>query len=105
MKRSITILLAICLTPLGVAINSVAMNSVERSRRPDQDTNYWPTKEWRSSTPEQQGVDSAKLADALYAIRQHNINIHSLLLVRNGNVVLDAYFFPFEENSLPQEGR
>jgi hypothetical protein len=53
---------------------------------------YWPTNGWRSSTPEQQGIDSAKLAEALDYIRQHDVNIHSLLLVRNGYVVLDAYF-------------
>jgi CubicO group peptidase (beta-lactamase class C family) len=33
-------------------------------------------------------------------IRQHNINIHSLLIVRNGYVVLDAYFYPYQENSV-----
>jgi CubicO group peptidase (beta-lactamase class C family) len=61
---------------------------------------YWPTNGWRSSTPEQQGIDSVKLADALDYIRQHDINIHSLLLVRNGYVVLDAYFYPYDEKSI-----
>lgn len=67
-----------------------------RASTPD----YWPTKEWRSTTPEQQGVDSAKLAEALTAIRQHDIRIHSLLLVRNGYVILEAYFFPFDKDNL-----
>jgi len=61
---------------------------------------YWPTNGWRSSTPEQQGIDSVKLAEALDYIRQHDINIHSLLLVRNGYVVLDAYFYPYDEKSV-----
>jgi CubicO group peptidase (beta-lactamase class C family) len=61
---------------------------------------YWPTKGWRYSTPETQGIDSAKLAEALDYIRQHKINIHSLLLVRNGYVVLDAYFYPYEEKNV-----
>src|SRR5215510_6833569 len=30
---------------------------------------YWPTNGWRSTTPEKQGIDSAKLADALDYIR------------------------------------
>ena len=77
---------------------SIAVSNSLQARTPSPD--YWPTKEWRSSTPEQQGVDSAKLADALTAIRQHDIRIHSLLLVRNGYVILDAYFFPFDKANL-----
>jgi CubicO group peptidase (beta-lactamase class C family) len=61
---------------------------------------YWPTNDWRSSTPEQQGIDSVKLAEALDYIRQHDIDIHSLLLVRNGYIVLDAYFYPYDPKSL-----
>ncbi len=57
---------------------------------------YWPTQAWRTSTPEEQGIDSAILADGLLAIRQQNINIHSVLIVRNGSLVLDAYFYPYD---------
>jgi len=57
---------------------------------------YWPTQGWRSSTPEEQGIDSAKLAEALLAMREQNINIHSLMLIRNGMVVTDATFYPYD---------
>ena len=40
-------------------------------------------------------MDSEKLAQALDYVRLHEIPIHSLLIVRNGYVVLDAYFYPF----------
>jgi CubicO group peptidase (beta-lactamase class C family) len=63
-------------------------------------TKHWPTREWRSSTPEAQGMDSAKLSEAFEFIRQHEIPIHSLLIVRNGYIVLDAYFYPFESGRL-----
>jgi CubicO group peptidase (beta-lactamase class C family) len=61
---------------------------------------YSPTEGLRSTAPEQQGIDSQKLAEALESIRQRNINIHSLLIVRNGFVVLDAYFYPYDERDL-----
>lgn len=61
---------------------------------------YWPTEGWRSTTPEQQGFDSQKLAEALENLRQRNRGIHSLLIVRNGYVVLDAYFYPYDEKDL-----
>jgi CubicO group peptidase (beta-lactamase class C family) len=61
---------------------------------------YWPTQGWRSSSPEAQGMDSAKLAEAFVYIQRHKVPIHSLLIVRNGNVVLDAYFYPFQSGQL-----
>jgi CubicO group peptidase (beta-lactamase class C family) len=56
---------------------------------------YWPTDGWRTSSPEAQGIDSGALVDAFDYIRQHRLPIHSLLIVRNGYVVLDAYFYPY----------
>jgi len=57
---------------------------------------YWPTNGWESATPESQGFDSAKLAEGLKAIKQKGINIHSLMIIRNGSVILDAYFYPYD---------
>jgi CubicO group peptidase (beta-lactamase class C family) len=45
-------------------------------------------------------MDAAALADALDYVRTQRPRIHSLLIVRNGYVVLDATFFPFHRNSL-----
>jgi CubicO group peptidase (beta-lactamase class C family) len=58
----------------------------------------WPTKGWSFSTPEAQGIDSNALANAIETIRARHIPIHSLFIERNGHAVLDAYFFPFEDN-------
>jgi CubicO group peptidase (beta-lactamase class C family) len=64
-----------------------------------QETN-WPTEAWQTSTPEAQGIDSAKLAEALLTIRQQQIDIHSLMVVRNGSVVVDAYFYPYDGTTI-----
>jgi CubicO group peptidase (beta-lactamase class C family) len=61
---------------------------------------YWPTQAWRTSTPEEQGFDSVRLAQALQAIRDDHINIHSLMIVRNDAVLLDAYFYPYDGQSV-----
>lgn len=110
MKRSIQLLILAILFQQSLLPACVAARPIEESavgiavpnavQTRTQSPDYWPTKEWRSSTPELQGVDSAKLADALTAIKQHDIRIHSLLLVRNGYVILDAYFFPFDRDNL-----
>src|SRR4051812_32382422 len=44
------------------------------------------------ATPESQGVDSRPLEECLRYIRSEHLRIHSLLVVRHGRVVLDAYF-------------
>src|SRR5438309_1536755 len=56
----------------------------------------WPTAGWQTAAPEEQGIDSTKLADALLSIHREVPNIHSLLLVRNGYLVLDAAFYPYD---------
>jgi CubicO group peptidase (beta-lactamase class C family) len=60
----------------------------------------WPTQGWQPGTPEEQGIDSAKLAEALLAMREQKINIHSFLLIRNGKVVVDAYFYPYDGSTI-----
>jgi CubicO group peptidase (beta-lactamase class C family) len=57
---------------------------------------YWPTDGWRTAAPEQQGFDSVKLAEGLQSLQEKKIPVDSLLLIRNGYVVLDAYFYPYE---------
>jgi CubicO group peptidase (beta-lactamase class C family) len=58
---------------------------------------YWPTGGWRTSTPEQQGMDSELLVQAMDDLLQQELyRVHSLLVVRNGHVVLDAAFYPFQ---------
>jgi len=57
---------------------------------------YWPSEQWRTSTPEAQGIDSAQLVQMFDFIQQHNLDLHSLLIVRHGYLVTDAYFQPFQ---------
>lgn len=45
-------------------------------------------------------MDSKVLADAFDYIHQHQVPIHSLQIVRNGYLVLDAYFWPFQDGQL-----
>ncbi len=61
-------------------------------------TDYWPTNGWRRSTPEQRGMDSTQLAKMVdYLTNQRKYTIHSLLIIRNGTIVADVYFYPFKQ--------
>lgn len=60
---------------------------------------YWPTEGFRSSTPEEQGLDSARLLEmidfyeAAHA-KNPGVAIDSIAIVRNGYLVADLYFNP-----------
>jgi CubicO group peptidase (beta-lactamase class C family) len=53
----------------------------------------WPTRGWETSTPEEQGMDSAALARLVDFGKTKSFD--SLLLVRHGRIVLEAYYAPY----------
>jgi CubicO group peptidase (beta-lactamase class C family) len=53
----------------------------------------WPTKAWPVSTPEAQGMDSASLARLIEAVG--GTKQDSLMIIRHGNIVADAYYAPY----------
>ncbi|MFQ5592992.1 MAG: serine hydrolase domain-containing protein [Anaerolineae bacterium] len=60
---------------------------------------YWPTEGFLTSTPEEQGIDSARLLEMLdFYEEQHaedsTNSIDSISIVRNGYLVADIYFNP-----------
>jgi hypothetical protein len=64
------------------------------------DKSAWPTKEWLMSTPEEQGMDSSALAKLVAFGGSHSFD--SLLVVRHGRIVLDAYYAPYTAD-IPHE--
>ncbi len=60
---------------------------------------YWPTAGWRSSTPEEQGMDSGLLSAMLGEILEENYAIDSVTIVRNGYMVVDVSIHPFSSTS------
>jgi CubicO group peptidase (beta-lactamase class C family) len=56
-----------------------------------------PTSEdWPTAAPETAGIDSAKLAELLTLVQEQEVPLHSLLAMRDGTVVLDAYHYPYD---------
>jgi CubicO group peptidase (beta-lactamase class C family) len=56
----------------------------------------WPTAGWQTSTPEEQGMDSAVLARLVdYGT---TLSFDSLLIVRHGKIVLDASYAPYSSD-------
>ena len=53
---------------------------------------------WKASSPEKQGMNSLIFANAIKHYKTDSINIHSLLVIKNIHVVLDASFYPFKNS-------
>jgi len=58
----------------------------------------YPTDAWHISTPEEQGMRSELLVEMMEHIKNNSFHIDSILIIRNGNLVFDAYFWPFSKN-------
>ncbi len=57
------------------------------------DKPIWPTYGWQTSAPEEQGMDSSALAKLV--TNGENRNYDSLLIVRHGRLVVEAYYAPY----------
>jgi len=62
----------------------------------------WPDTDWPVSTPEAQGLDAARLREVttLMAEGRRFSNLHSLLIVKNGYLVVEEYFADWEADRL-----
>lgn len=89
--------LLIGLLGIGVVLVLLAFLLLFRQRSPGRlpAPDYWPTAGWRHSTPEEQGMDSDELARMFAEIEAQGLNLHSLLIVRNGYLVSESYFEPY----------
>jgi len=52
---------------------------------------YWPTNGWQTSQPEIQGMSSTKLQELYTYIRNQNLPLDSVIVVRNGYIVYEDY--------------
>ena len=55
---------------------------------------------WERSTPEEQGIDSRDLFTVLSMIRDDELAIHSILILRNHHLLVEGYIHPYNENTL-----
>jgi formylglycine-generating enzyme required for sulfatase activity/CubicO group peptidase (beta-lactamase class C family) len=52
---------------------------------------------WRTSTPEGQGIDSELILEMLREIQVQDLDIHSILLIRNDHLVTEVNFPPYQK--------
>ena len=68
---------------LILAIIMTGCSTPKSVSAPVPEPEYWPTKEWKSTSPEAQGMDSTLLAQMLEDLSTDQAGVHSVLVIRN----------------------
>jgi CubicO group peptidase (beta-lactamase class C family) len=87
LHRLLATLLMLCLCFAGWEASAGAPDGQGSSEIP------WPTKAWRTSAPEEQGMDSASLARLIETVGTYKQD--SLMIIRHGKIVAEAYYAPY----------
>jgi CubicO group peptidase (beta-lactamase class C family) len=59
---------------------------------------YWPTEGWRSTAPEEQGLDPKILSEIDYDVKETFPAVKGVLVVRNGYVVFENYYQGYDRS-------
>ena len=99
---TIIVLSLILLVIVSISLGIVITNKPQMQQISYEPVNldYWPAQEWQIATPEEQGMDSAKLLEMVEFYEEERsenekISIDFITIVRNGYIVADIYLNPF----------
>jgi CubicO group peptidase (beta-lactamase class C family) len=98
-QRQETLTIALILLLLGTSLGLVTIADA-RSLEPSLglsdslSRDYWPTDDWQTSAPEEQGMDASKLEDMVEFINSTDQSVHSIVVVRHGYIVFEEDFTP-----------
>ena len=81
---------------LLLAVGAALLVSMSSSTHAADSSRSVASEAWRSVAPEDVGIDSVPLAEMFDFVRERQIPVHSIQLVRRGHLVLDAYFHPYD---------
>ncbi len=86
------------MAPTLTATPKVATDAPTPTRSDD----YWPTADWRTSSPEAQGMDADRIGQMLAHVQETRLAFHSLLIIRHGYIVNETYFEPYQRSTRHQ---
>ena len=90
MKKLKLSLIVLVIIFTGLSLSILSCKQIKNS--------YYPDNNWRTSTPEEQGVNSEKILNMFKNIKSSGLDFHSLLIIRNGYIITEAYWAPYNKN-------
>jgi CubicO group peptidase (beta-lactamase class C family) len=91
MKRGNHIVSIIAICAILLMIQMVPTQGYSAAQE-DRVRDYWPTDEWLNTTPEEQGLDSNTLNRIDEIIIENDIELHSVIIIKNGYIVYEKYY-------------
>ena len=55
---------------------------------------------WKRSSPEEQGVDSEMLLKSIRRIRDEDLDVRSVIIIRNDHLILELYVHPYTRDTI-----
>ena len=96
----LALLLSSCCSPaLSEPESTASTRTVSPVAAASRTRDYWPTEGWRTSPPEDQGVDPALLERMFEAIEDRSLNVHGVVIVHNGYIVAEEYYPPYKQDT------
>jgi CubicO group peptidase (beta-lactamase class C family) len=87
--------LALVSVTFGCTPKMAVLNTAEapQTTAPSPDKRpYWPTAEWQTTPPEEQGMDVHALEQITAYVRDSGLPVDSVIVVRHGYIVYEKYF-------------
>lgn len=94
---SLSIMVALILGVIYYAANISVKDVKKAQSAAGMQEEYWPEGGWRTSAPEEQGMDSGKLAGMINSVRESGKRVSSITVIRNGYLVNETYFYPYQK--------
>ncbi len=74
-----------------VMLMAIALSAASGAPTASGQNTSWPANDWPTSTPEAQGMHSGELAAFFETWSQPHFNFDSMVVVRHGTIVAEAY--------------
>jgi len=91
------LIITVILSTVIYAINFSVLTIGQKTKVETDAKAYWPAGDWRTSAPEEQGMDSTILADMIHTIKESGKRVNSVTVIRNGYLVNEVYFYPYQK--------
>ena len=95
-----TVLVTVCRSPQqGSVVTPLSPTPILTVPAISQLRDYWPTDGWRTSSPEEQEMNSETLTKMEQVIEEQLPHLRSVLIVRHGYLVFERYYQGYDQNS------
>ena len=99
-EKIVSLSILIILLALLIPISDTQQLNTRFTVSPAEAPDYWPTEGWQQSTPQEQGMN-ATLLSKMIDFSNNNWNLRSILIIRNGYMVLENFIdSEYNESSL-----